>query len=248
MGARTELGSPLFLLNLKAYPRSIGTGAREMGRTLAQFSKMTGVSVAIAPTPPLVGLLASELTIPVLAQHADPFEAGARTGHVPPAAVRASGAVGSLVNHSEHRLPRDAIAAVVRLLEAEGLTAVVCAGDVAESRELAALCKPPYLAVEPPELIGGDVSVSRAKPEVIRATVEAVHQVSPATRVLCGAGIKNAEDVRRSLELGAEGVLVASAVANARDPPAAIQELLGGFPSAPAHRAPTPPAAAPGTG
>jgi triosephosphate isomerase (TIM) len=184
---------------------------------------------AIAPASPDLGVLAHGLEVPVLAQHADPQEAGARTGYLVPEAIAAAGGRGSLVNHSEHPLPLETIAATLRRLEGVGLVAVLCARDVADARRLARF-HPPYLAVEPPELIGGTRSVSTARPSVVSGSVRAVRQVSPDTHVLCGAGIRNREDVRRSFELGAEGILVSSAVAKSEDPARAIEELLAGFP------------------
>jgi len=223
-----SLGDPLFLLNLKAYPSCLGPGAETLGRLLEELGRSSGVSVAIAPAMPDLGRLASELSIPVLAQHVDPVDAGPRTGWVPPEALRAAGAVGSLVNHSEHPLPAEAVRNAVDRLAALRLVAVVCARDVEAARNLAGW-RPPYLAVEPPELIGGDRAVSTARPDVVSDTVSAVQQVSPTSRVLCGAGIHGRRDVVRALELGSRGVLVASAVTRANDPRAAIEELLAGF-------------------
>ena len=115
-----------------------------------------------------------------------------------------------------------------RRLVANRLVPVVCARDVEDARMLAAVGAP-YLAVEPPELIGGPRSVSTAAPEVITRTVAAVAAVAPRTNVLCGAGVLARSDVRRALELGSKGVLVASAVTRAPNAEAAIEELLAGF-------------------
>jgi isopentenyl diphosphate isomerase/L-lactate dehydrogenase-like FMN-dependent dehydrogenase len=42
-------------------------------------------------------------------------------------------------------------------------------------------------------------------------TVAAVKAVNPNVRVLCGAGVKNGNDVAKAIELGAEGVLLQAA-------------------------------------
>jgi triosephosphate isomerase (TIM) len=223
-----DLGAPLLLVNLKTYPGHLGPGAERTARLLEELGRARAVAVAIAPAMPDLGRVAGSVSIPVLAQHVDPVDAGPRTGSVPPEAVRASGGWGSLVNHSECPLkPRETRDAVARLTSL-GLVAVVCAQDVDASRALARNL-PPYVAVEPPELIGGDRAVSTARPEIVSGAVEAVRGVSPATRVLCGAGVHDRRDVRRALELGSAGVLVASAVTRAPDPRAAIEELLAGF-------------------
>lgn len=195
---------------------------------LEETGKELGVAVAIAPAAPDLGRLASALSIPVIAQHVDAIGAGAHTGSVPPEAVAQVGGWGSLVNHSEHPIPEPLAAETVRRLRTLSLIAVVCARDVSAARRLAT-STPPYLAVEPPELIGGDRSVSTARPAVVSGSVDAVRKVSPSTIVLCGAGIHERHDVARALELGAEGVLVASAVVRAPDPRESLRELLGGF-------------------
>ncbi len=183
---------------------------------------------AVAPAAPDLGRLAAASHVPVVAQAADPGDPGARTGAVPVAAIAAAGAVGSLVNHSEHRVTHDEAADLVARLHAVRLAAVVCAGTLDEAAALATL-RPEFVAIEPPELIGGPVSVSTARPELVADAVSAVRGVAPATRVLCGAGIRDRRDVARALELGAVGILVASAVTRAPDPRAALRELLAGF-------------------
>lgn len=226
---RAPLGVPLFVLNLKVYERCLGAAAVEIGRAFESQLATAGVPGAIAPAAPDLGLLARRLRVPVIAQHADPQEAGPFTGYIVPEAIAAAGGRGSLVNHSEHPVPLESIPAILQRLDAVGLEAILCSRDVANSRELAKF-RPRFIAVEPPELIGGTQSVSAAQPSVVSGTVTAVHEVSPATHVLCGAGIHDRTDVRRAIELGAEGILVSSAVTRADDPSLAIQELLAGFP------------------
>jgi len=182
----------------------------------------------VAPATPEIARVVAAVPVAVLAQHVDPGDPGPSTGYVPVPALVAAGARGSLVNHSEHPLPFPKVAAVVGSLAAAGLAAVVCARSPEVTRRLAAL-RPPYVAIEPPDLIGGPRAVSTARPEVVVEGVRAAHEVSPRTHVLCGAGVRDRQDVRRALELGSEGVLVASAVVLAPRPRAAIDELLSGF-------------------
>lgn len=225
---RPSLGRPLFLLNLKSYPGALGPGAEKLAQMLEEQGKAAGVAVAIAPATPDLGRIASAVSIPVVAQHVDAIDAGPHTGYIPAESVEEAGGRGSLVNHSEHPLPPQLVQATVRRLKGLGLIAVVCATDVRAAGRLASTA-PGYLAIEPPELIGGKRSVSTTRPEVVSGAVEAVRKVAPSTLVLCGAGVHDGKDVARALELGSEGVLVASAVARARDPRRAIAELLAGY-------------------
>ncbi len=224
----SALGAPLFLLNLKAYPEALGARALRLGRTLERLGGEAGVAVALAPSAPDIGWLAHELRVPVLAQHVDALPAGPFTGRIVVESLLAAGAEGSLVNHSEHPLSTPSIRATLGRLDAVGLTAVLCTGSLRAARRLLPF-RPPFLAIEPPELIGGRRSVSAARPEVISKTVGLARRLSSSTRVLCGAGIHDRQDVKKALALGSEGILVASAVTLNRRPERAIRELLAGF-------------------
>ena len=75
-------------------------------------------------------------------------------------------------------------------------------------------------------MIGGDISVTTADPKIVSDTVAAVKDVNPNVRVLCGAGVKNGKDVATAIELGAEGVLLASGVTKASDAAAVLEDLV----------------------
>jgi triosephosphate isomerase len=101
----------------------------------------------------------------------------------------------------------------------------VCTNNVATSAAAAAL-GPDFVAIEPPELIGGDVSVSSANPGIITGTVEAVKRVNPAVRILTGAGIHSGECVKTAIDLGTDGVLLASSVVKAKAPITVLRDLV----------------------
>jgi len=44
--------------------------------------------------------------------------------------------------------------------------------------------------------------------------------------VLCGAGVKTGSDVYTALQLGADGVLLASGVVKSKDPRATLEDLI----------------------
>ena len=133
-----------------------------------------------------------------------------------------------MINHSEHQIQSEEIEQVVRRLRELELTSVVCAKDPEVCKKVAAF-KPDMVAVEPPELIGTGRAVSKLKPEVVSDAVKMVREINPEVRVLCGAGITNGEDTRIALELGAEGVLLASSVVKATDPRAAMLDVAKGI-------------------
>ncbi len=222
-----RLRVPIIIVNLKTYDRTRGEGALRVARQLDRVANETGVPFAVAPNAFDVRLLASETSLPMLAQSVDAVPEGSHTGHLTPEAARDAGAVGSLVNHSEHRLKLADIEHVVDRLRGCEMDSVVCTNNAAVSRAAAAV-HPTFVAVEPPELIGGHVSVTTADPGVVSSSVDLVRSVAPDVRVLCGAGVKTGVDVAKAIELGTDGVLLASGVALADDVVTVARDLAAG--------------------
>ena len=225
--AKAEPSAPRIVVNAKAYLEVTGAaGGLRLARACVRATEATGAAIALAPPLAELASLARHrsIDIPLFGQHCDAREPGAATGWVTAEALAAAGASGSIVNHAEHKLPHDDVGRIVSRLAASGLASLVCADSLAEARALAAF-KPTMLAVEPPELIGGDVSVTSADPAIVSDAVKAVRKVAPKTLVLCGAGVKTGADVAAALRLGAHGVLLASGVVKARDPLAALKDL-----------------------
>jgi len=212
-----KIQTPLILVNFKTYLEATGRKAVELAKTAEKVSRETQVSICVAPQFTDIAPVAEKVEIPVFAQHIDPIEPGNYTGYVLADAVREAGAVGTLINHSERQLRLSEIDAAIKIARGRGLISVVCANNQSVSAAAAAL-KPDMVAVEPPELICTGISVSKAKPEVVTATLRLVKEVNPAVTVLCGAGISHGEDVAAALKLGTQGVLVASAVVKAKNP------------------------------
>ncbi len=222
------LKTPTIVVNVKTYTESTGIKAFEIGQLIEDIACETGVSMAIAVQPTDIYFCSSKLKIPIFAQHIDPITPGSHTGWILPDAVKAAGAIGTLINHSEHRLHLADIDTCITLAKKCNLEQIVCTNNVATSKAAAAL-SPDFIAVEPPELIGGDISVTTANPDVVKNSVNTVKKIDTNVRVLCGAGVKNGKDVRKAIELGADGVLLASGVVKAKNQQAALHDLASGL-------------------
>jgi triosephosphate isomerase len=222
------LDTPLVIVNFKTYPEATGRMALELAKIIEKVSVRSGVSAAVAPQHVDIYQIAGQVEIPVIAQHVDPISPGRNTGWISLESVRAAGAVGTILNHSEHKLQASQIEGVVELARKAGFTTVACTADVEESRKVAGV-GPDMIAIEPPELIGTGIPVSKAKPEVVRNSVMGIKKVNSNVRVLCGAGITTGEDVLKAMELGTEGVLIASGVVCAKDRESAMEDIVSGI-------------------
>ncbi|MDT7892208.1 MAG: triose-phosphate isomerase [Thermoproteota archaeon] len=217
------LNFPLFLINFKCYEEAIGDNAKRLALASKKISEELNIDIFLAPIYTDIREI-SKLNVKVFAQGADPVEPGSYTAHVPLEAIKAAGAIGVIINHSEKRLNYEAIEFLVKKCKKLSLISLVCGASVEECLNLAKI-KPDIIAIEPPELIGTGKSVSKYKPESILMTVKLVKEFDKNIHVICGAGISNAEDVSEALKLGAEGILVSSSIVKAENQEEKIREL-----------------------
>jgi triosephosphate isomerase (TIM) len=213
-------------VNFKTYIEATGKRAIELAKIAGGVSRETGVTIIVAPQFTDIEPVSMTVDIPVFSQHIDSVKAGAHTGHVLAEAVKSAGAEGSLLNHSEKRISTSEIAASVRSCADADLKSLVCADTAQASVEIAKM-QPDMLAIEPPELIGTGISISKARPELITESIKQIRKVNHNATILCGAGVTTAEDVSKALELGSEGVLVASGVVKSKDPRAVLESMAG---------------------
>lgn len=212
----------MIIVNFKAYEQATGEKARHIAEACEKARKETDEEIIITPSHADL-LRAEHLDVEVFAQHLDPVEPGSHTGSVTAEEIVQAGATGTLLNHSENRIEDEKIESAIKRADQKDLTTVVCAQDPEECERLSKL-EPDYIAYEPPELIGGNVSVSESKPELIEKAVN-----RSEVPVLTGAGIKNTEDVEKSIEHGCKGILVASGVIKAEKPHEELLELAEGL-------------------
>ncbi|MDH5482714.1 MAG: triose-phosphate isomerase [Candidatus Bathyarchaeota archaeon] len=216
--------TPIIIVNFKTYSEATGQRAVALARKAEKVTNEEGVSIGVAPQFADITTVAKAVDISVFAQHIDPIAPGSYTGHVLAESVKEAGAIGTLINHSERQLKLSDVNEVIRMTRKNGLLSVVCANNPVISAAVATL-KPDIIAIEPPELIGTGIPVSKAKPEVVTGTIRLVREVNPKVTILCGAGISSGEDVAAALKLGTKGVLVASGIVKAKDQYSILREF-----------------------
>jgi len=213
-------------VNFKNYVEVLGEGSVRLALAVERISDELGIEGIVAPPTPMLSLVCSRTRVQVYSQSVGSDSGDKTTGEILPEAVKAAGAAGTILNHSESRRPPAELRILVPRLAGMGMGVCLCAQTAEEAADLSAL-GPKYLAIEPPELIGSGVAVSKARPELVRETVAAVRNRGYGGRILCGAGIVSGEDVAMAVKLGVDGVLVASSVVKAHDWDSRVRELAG---------------------
>ena len=218
---------PLIVVNFKTYATAMGQKAVNLAQAMERASRDHVRMVAVVSAFDLHAVKQAAPSLEVWSQHLDPVGQGSFTGWLQPQNAIERGAQGTIINHAEHKVDIEHVQQLMQQLPDE-FPMCACAADVQEAHQLAEL-GPTFIAVEPPELIGGDISVTTADPAIVSDTVNAVRAINPHVRVLCGAGVKDGKDVKTAVELGAHGVLLASGVTKASDVDAVLADLVAGL-------------------
>jgi len=98
------LKTPVIVLNVKTYAEATGNESLDIAEIMEKISQETDTSMAICVQATDITLCSEKVNIPVFAEHIDPIKPGSHTGWTLPEAIKTAGAVGTLINHSEHRL------------------------------------------------------------------------------------------------------------------------------------------------
>ncbi len=233
-------------VNFKIYKQSFGSGALDLAKICREVSEKTKVKIIPVVSALDLREVKEKIGGEVWLQHLDLFFEGKHTGWVSPLAALCAGADGALLNHSEHEIPPGKIRQILAYLKKDKwqkhwqkelkndklqilndkFRLMLCFKTKGQIQWLKKLKpKPDFVAYESPELIGGEISVAEAKPEVVRRAVELL----PNYQVIVGAGVKDGHDVKKSLELGAKGILVSSDIVKAKEPKKELIELAEAF-------------------
>ncbi len=218
----------MIFVNFKTYEEGSGQKALGLVRVLEEVAQASQIKII-----PVVQIIDAEgvvnsTKLEVWIQHIDPISYGAHTGWTLPEEAVRIGVRGVFLNHSEHKFDDwDALTkALAKCFEVD-LKTLVFAGDIEELKKVL-LFKPTLVAYEPPELIGStETSVAEAKPDIISQAAELAK--AAGIPLIVGAGVHSRDDVKKSLELGAVGVAVATDVVKAENPKAELLDLTEGF-------------------
>ena len=205
---------PLVVVNLKTYQQ--GKKAIALAKKIEKVDKNIIIGVQASD----IYEIAKATKLKIYAQHVDSQKPGKNTGYILPEAVKKDGAKGTFLNHSEHPLKFPVLKKTIKRCKSLSLKTAVFAKNLKEAKKIQKL-KPDYLIIEPPELVGGKISVSKSKPNLIKKIAKELK-----TGFLVGAGIHTKEDVKIAMKLGASGIAVSSAITKAKNPGKKLREFL----------------------
>ena len=206
------------IINFKTYKKATGKNAVKLAKVVQSVSKDIIIAVQAAD----IYRVSSKTKVKVIAQHVDDIEPGRHTGYILPEDVKRDGAIGTLLNHAEHRIPFSKLVRTIKRCKNLKLKTIVATDSLSQVKKLRKL-KPYAIAFEDPKLIGTGRSITKSK----STTIKKFSKLLKGTKIipLCGAGISTREDVKEAKKLGTKGVLVASGIVKAKNQRKALKEL-----------------------
>lgn len=212
---------PFFEIGPKAF--MYGERMLKLAKAADEASKKYDVRIILTPQPSDIYLLAKETRhVLIFAQHMDPIPIGRGNGSILPEALKSSGAVGVILNHSEKPMTLADLSKAIQRADEVGLVTMVCADSIKEAEAIAQL-SPNIIVPEPTELIGTGVTSDE---EYVIATTSAIKKINPDIQVLQAAGIKNGHDVYKTIRAGADATGTTSGIMKAEDPEAMMYEMI----------------------
>lgn len=207
----------MIIINLKNYK----TG-KDVLDAVRNISIYYNKAILAVPAVEIGEVAKMNLALPLYAQHVDFHESGKGTGYIVPESLVSAGAIGSLLNHSEHKLKMSTIKETLRRTSEVGLKMIVFASSLREAKAIAKL-NPYAIAFEDEKLAESGKSLTNQKSPELKKFVELLKdkEIIP----LCASGIQAGEDVAAALILGCKGVVVSSAVANSQHPEKFLKEV-----------------------
>ena len=218
-----RIKAPFFEIGPKAF--LFGQAALDLALEADRLCEEYDLDIIFTPQSTDIRMIAGATKrLLVFAQHMDSLRIGKGIGSVLPEAVKAAGARGVLLNHSEKRMSLSDLRLAILRADEVGLATLVCADNLAEARAIAQF-EPNIILAEPPELIGSKEGAVGAR-SYVREINEAIQNINPKISVLHGAGIHSARDVEDIIRLGAEATGCTSGIVKAEDPFWSMREMI----------------------
>ncbi len=206
----------IIIINFKNYVH--GKKALDLGKKIKEYLPQAIVAVSSADARGI----SYYTKLQVFAQHIDFAEGKKSTGFVTAETLKETGAGGSLLNHSEHRLNEEIIKKTIKKAKEKNLKIILCVKNLSEARKYKNF-NPWAIAFEDPKLISTGKSITKYKGEDLKKFVSMLKGIKIIP--LCGAGINSKEDVTEAGKLGCKGVLISSAIANSKNPDKILGEI-----------------------
>lgn len=218
---KTKIRTPFLEIGIKNY--LYGNDVLKLAKTADKAAIKYDVDVLfIAPYADIRMVSENTERLIVFAPYMDALRPGRGVADVLPESLKAAGAKGVMLNHSERPMSIAKLRETIERANELELLSFVCSDTIAETMAVAHL-HPDIINPEPSELIGtGNVSDM----SYVATSIKAVKDVYPDILVEQAAGIRTGQQVFDNIMLGADGVGAASGICTSENPLKTAEEMI----------------------
>jgi triosephosphate isomerase len=218
---KRKIRPPYFEVGVKNY--IYGDLVFEMAKVLEACSKKYDIDVLyIVPYTEIRRVAENTNDLVIIAPYMDTLRPGRGMADVLPEAIRAAGAHGVLMNHSERPMSLHAIKETINRANELDLLSFACADSIMEAKAVAQL-HPDIINPEPTELIGSGTASDMS---YVKESIKAIKAIDPRILVEQAAGITKGQQVYDFIYAGSEGAGAGSGIFNAVDPYSMAEEMI----------------------
>lgn len=215
------VNTPFFIFNPKSY--LYGEELLEFVDVAEDLSDKKEVTIFLtAPYVDLNAVSQKSKNVIVTAQHMDSLKPGQGMGHILPESLYAAGVRATFLNHAENPMLLSDLSKAIERANELGILTIACADSIQEAKAIAML-NPDIILCEPTELIG---TGQTSDDDYIEKTNKAIKDINPDILVMQAAGISTADDVFRTISLGADGTGCTSGIVKAEKPKQMLIDMV----------------------
>lgn len=219
---KPKIRTPYFEIGVKNYV--YGDDVLKMALHADACAEKYNVDVAmIVPYTELRRVCEQTKHLYVFAPYMDTLRPGRGMADVLPEAIKATGAIGVVINHCEKPMTLPQMKATIDRARELDLLVFGCADSIAETKALAEL-HPDIINPEPNELIGGGGGVSSA--DYVQTNIRAVKDIYEDIIVEQAAGVSSPKEVYDFIYAGCEATGAASGIFKAVDPYKMAEDMI----------------------
>ena len=218
---KAKIRTPFFEIGVKNY--LFGDQVLDLAKVADAAAKKYDIDVIfIAPYTEIRRVAENTTNLVILAPYMDTLRPGRGMADVLPEALKAAGAQGVVMNHSERPMALSAIRKTIDRANELDMLSFGCADSIAEVKAIAQL-HPDIINPEPNELIGsGNISDI----SYVHESIKVIKDIYPDILVEQAAGVSSGKQVYDLIFAGAEGTGAASGIIFADDPFSMVDEMI----------------------
>ena len=221
MSNKQKIRTPFFETGVKNY--IYGDAVLEYAKVVDAAAEKYDIDVLfIAPYTDIRRVAENTDNLIVIAPYMDTLRPGRGMADVLPEAIKAAGAKGVVVNHSERPMSLPAIRKTIDRANELDLLTFACADSIAEAKAIAQF-QPDIINPEPSELIGSNQASDMS---YVIETLRIIKEMSPNILVEQAAGITNGKQLYEFIMVGNDAAGAASGILTAPDPYAMVDEMI----------------------